>query len=183
MLLKSGIGMLSSKVPILRVNLILLAVIYILQISFSNAMANDDALRHHSAQGICYHNHSKNIPHSELSYRLLSKHDRLREIQTNLPNSLGIAPSSFNFFIERHFQYSSLNELRPLSVPAFRLYLLFRVFLIWFYWIVSEQLFRCLAGMLLHSLSCFVIRHDYGLVLCSVRSNRFLKRVRGAGHT
>ena len=112
--------------------MIALAVIYMLHVTFFDALMGSGAKDFNtcSLTTSTHQSSSKNIPAGESSYRLLTKHEQAKQIIVSIPNALDFVSVAFTGFNEEQNVQPQFGAFAQVSAPAFKLYRIFRVFLI-----------------------------------------------------
>jgi hypothetical protein len=73
---------------------------------------------------------SNNLPSEESSYRLLTKHEQAKQAVVSLPDAIDVVSVAYAGFIKTDNKLPQFGALAQLNAGAFKLYRLFRVFLI-----------------------------------------------------
>jgi hypothetical protein len=114
-----------------KIKLLALALIYVLHVAFF-----DDVM----AQGNGGHGRytftssqeqssQKKLP-AESSYRLLTKHEQSKQTLVSLPDAVDFVSTTFTGFIAERVKQPLFGAFARLNVSTFKLYRLFRVFLV-----------------------------------------------------
>ncbi|GEM_PF-1762143 len=111
--------------------LIIIAAIYVLHITlFDGLMDGGYSLPGSFFRSVSSHQHSQsNFPHDS-SYRLLNKYDKTKEAKASLPDCLGFVAGTFAVLNEEVTEQLQFVAFPHLNISTFKLYRLFRVFLI-----------------------------------------------------
>jgi len=114
-----------------NIKVIALAAIYLLHVAFFDALM-DNGCRDFVKPAFAVGTHptsSKNSSSAESSYRLLTKHEQSKQALVSLPDAVDFVSIVFRPFIEQQI-IPQFGAFAHLSDGSFRLYRLFRVFLI-----------------------------------------------------
>ncbi len=115
-----------------NIKLIALAAIYVLHVTFFDALmgsqVNDWGTSSFSAS--THQSSPKNNPSEESSYRLLTKHEQSKQALVSLPDAVDFVSVTFSCFIGQHIILPQFGAFAHLSAGSFKLYRLYRVFLI-----------------------------------------------------
>lgn len=115
-----------------NIKLIALAAIYVLHVTFFDALMGGEFKERGtpSFSALAHPSSSKNNTGEESSYRLLTKHEQSKQALVSLPNAVNFVSATFAGFIEQHIIQPQFGAFAHLSADAFKLYRLYRVFLI-----------------------------------------------------
>ena len=115
-----------------KIKLVALAVIYVLHVTFFDAlMANGVNDLHTSSVSANSHQpSSKNNSTTESSYRLLTKHEQAKQISVTVPDALDFVSVALAGLIEQQNKKTQFGAFADLNETSFKLYRLYRVFLI-----------------------------------------------------
>ena len=115
-----------------KIKLVALAVVYILHIAFFDALmahsnfAADNCLKF----DVPHSSSSQNNPPAESAYRLLLKHEQAKQVLVSFPDATDLVSGVFKTFIIGLNKPLQFGFSAQLNVTTFRLYRLYRVFLI-----------------------------------------------------
>jgi len=115
-----------------KIKLFALVAVYVLHVAFFDGlMARDSYASLNTTLSSCSHqSSSKNIPLEGSSYRLLIKHEQSKKAMVDVPQAFSFVSLAFSGFVEEPILPPHFDVIAHLSVNTFRLYRLFRVFLI-----------------------------------------------------
>jgi hypothetical protein len=113
-----------------HLKVIALAVVYVLHVSFFDALMDNGPRDSASASCIAHtHHHTHNNDASAgFSYRLLTKHEQSKQAFVNIPHAVATVTCSFTGFIEQHTIQPLFGAFAQLGANSFGLYRLYRVF-------------------------------------------------------
>ncbi len=115
-----------------KIKLVALAVIYVLHVTFFDALMANGVHDLHACS-ISFDSHqssSKSNSTGESSYRLLTKHEQAKQIGVNIPDALDFVSVAFTCFIDEQNNKPQFGAFAQLNAATFKLYRLYRVFLI-----------------------------------------------------
>ena len=116
-----------------KIKLVSLAVIYLLHVAFFDALMGakpNTGVVSFSVSSSSNQSSSKNNSTEESSYRLLTKHEQAKQALVNLPHAFDFVSDALTGFVKEQNNQSHFGALARLNDSAFKLYRLFRVFLI-----------------------------------------------------
>ena len=115
-----------------NLKLIALAAIYMLHISFFDALMDGGVkdLNVCSLSDTSQQSQSKNSSNTESSYRLLTKHEQSKQAVISLPDYVDLVSTSFAASVREHIQQPLSGAFAHVNASSFKLHRLYRVFLI-----------------------------------------------------
>jgi hypothetical protein len=115
-----------------NLKLITLAAIYVLHISFFDTLMGGGFkdLNVCSLSATAQQSQSKSSSTTESSYRLLTKHEQSKQAVISLPDFQDFLSATFTTPIEEHIQQPLSGAFAHVNESSFKLYRLYRVFLI-----------------------------------------------------
>ena len=118
---------LSSKMKVIAI-----AAIYVLHITFFDALMSHgfSARDNFGLATLSHHTHSNPDNSAESSYRLLTKHEQSKQLQSAVPSVFAFVFTTFTYITERGSTPIQLHEIYSLKADVFELYRIFRSFLI-----------------------------------------------------
>ena len=114
-----------------KIKLIALALIYVLHVAFFDDVMAQGSRGHggYTFTSSQQQPAQKRLP-AESSYRLLTKHEQSKQALVSLPDAVDFVSTTFKGFIAKRVKQPLFGAFAQLDVSAFKLYRLFRVFLI-----------------------------------------------------
>lgn len=115
-----------------KIKLVALAVIYILHVAFFDAlMAHGTSATTSCMKFAASHaSSSQSNPPGESAYRLLLKHEQAKQVLISFPKAVDIVSGVFNALVTGLDKPLPFCAAAQINVASFKLYRLFRVFLI-----------------------------------------------------
>lgn len=115
-----------------KIKIIALAVIYVLHVAFFDALMNHDFCNHagFSISNASACNHDNSAQQKKHAYRLLTKHEQFKQVQTSVPLVFNLVFASLTFTPEKPVIPTQFCALPYLTVGGNKLYRIFKSLLI-----------------------------------------------------
>jgi hypothetical protein len=114
-----------------KIKIMIMAAIYVLHITFFDILMSDNFRDTNNCSiTSASHQRPQNKFPAESSYRLLVKHDQAKQILVNIPDAIDFVSGTFSGLLHVSDKQPLFGALAQLNANTFKLYRLYRVFLI-----------------------------------------------------